>query len=181
VGNSPAWNPDPATAKPMQAAAKTWDPDPKTATALPPISKNNPRPGAGAANLADPDNPISSGDEGSQPVDAMMSPQSQREATTRGAAIGVGGLATAAAIPAAAALAAPRAIGQAAVGTGILDASGQEITRLVTQYGPSAVKQVLMHPFVQSALKGLAIGGGSLLSGTAGYKILKSLGVIGHD
>jgi hypothetical protein len=51
------------------------------------------------------------------------------------------------------------------VGTGILDATGQEIMKDVTQYGPSVARQVLSHPLAQKLLlhaAGLGAGGAIL-------------------
>jgi hypothetical protein len=58
----------------------------------------------------------------------------------------------------------------ASVGTGILDATGQEIMKDVTQYGPSVARQVLSHPLAQKLLlhaAGLA-GGGAILKAIFG-------------
>ena len=51
------------------------------------------------------------------------------------------------------------------VGTGILDATGQEIMKDVVQYGPSVARQVLSHPLAQKLLlhaAGLGAGGAIL-------------------
>jgi hypothetical protein len=80
--------------------------------------------------------------------------------------------ATGAASAAAAPLTAPVATGTEAVGTGILDATGHEIMRDVTTYGPSVARQVFSHPLTQSLLTRVAGYAG------AGY-ILKMLGVLG--
>jgi len=90
-----------------------------------------------------------------------------------GTTAGIVTAATGALSGAAAPLTAPRAIGTTAVGTGILDATGREIMRDVTTYGPSVARQVLSHPLTQS-----------LLARTAGYAgagyILKTLGILGN-
>jgi hypothetical protein len=73
---------------------------------------------------------------------------------------------------AAAPLTAPRVAGTTAVGTGILDATGREIMRDVTTYGPSVARQIFSHPLTQSLLARAAGYAG------AGY-ILKALGLFG--
>jgi len=72
---------------------------------------------------------------------------------------------------------APSVVGTETVGTGILDAAGEEITREVAKYGPSATRAVLSSPVVQSILKHAAISAGTGMGLGGTIAILKKLGV----
>jgi hypothetical protein len=97
--------------------------------------------------------------------------QGIRDKQNAGIAAGIGLATGAAAAPVIGALTAPT-VATEAVGTGILDASGNEIMKDVMSYGPSTARAVLSHPLTQKLLMhaaGWATGGA----------ILKYLGV-GH-
>lgn len=104
---------------------------------------------------------------------------STEAANQKGQAIGtaVGGGLVAGAGLAGAALA--PTVATETVGTGILDAAGNEIMREGLKYGPSALRAALAHPLGQQVLKWAVAGGaGAIGSGTV-WKALKLLGVIG--
>lgn len=102
---------------------------------------------------------------------STMNPQKMKEgAITAGKTALAGAAAGSAAIGAAGVLA-PTAAAET-VGTGILDASGQEIMKEITRYGPSVARQVFTHPLAQQALK-YAVGA------AGGGAILKWLGLLG--
>lgn len=100
-----------------------------------------------------------------------MSPQKMKEgAVAAGKTALTGAVAGSAALGTASALA-PTAVTEA-VGTGVLDASGRELMKDITRYGPSVARQVFSHPLAQQALK-YAVGA------AGGGAILKWLGLIG--
>src|SRR5271169_5498335 len=87
-------------------------------------------------------------------------PPEQLQATTNAQNVVTGATGALMAAPAVVGAFAPTAAGTAAVGTGILDTGGSEITRDVTQYGPSlaragvnlAVNAIRAHPYISSVI-----------------------------
>ena len=65
------------------------------------------------------------------------------------------------------------------VGTGVLDALGNEVTREVVRLGPSAARAVLSNPIVQKVLLHMAGSAATGLGLGGTYALLKKLGVVG--
>ena len=161
MGNTPAWNPDPSTLKPAQAATSDWNPDPKTLTPINPTDEQKL-----SRTLQNMTYAMSGQSNQMHPDDKAEFDRGVKAGTIAGATVAATGGVEAAAAP----LTAARVTATTAVGTGILDATGREIMRDVTTYGPSVARQILSHPLTQSLLARAAGYGG------AGY-ILKKLGV----
>jgi len=87
-------------------------------------------------------------------------PKEQLQATTNAQNVVTGATGALTAAPAVVGAFAPTAAGTTAVGTGILDAGGSEITKDVAQYGPSmaragvnlAVNAIRAHPYISSVI-----------------------------
>lgn len=103
--------------------------------------------------------------------DIALDPKAAQKEGIAAAGIFGGAMAGAAAAP----LLAPSA-STATVGTGILDASGDEIMKDIITQGPSAAVRFLSHPVIrqamQYAIKGIGIG--------AGYGLLREITGIGE-